>query len=102
MTRRTFDQGQLSGPDLVKLMHGLARMPRYTPNTSWLAALAAATQHQLQELTPGGSQEAPCVVFVCMQCHVFDHHMLALYHTLLPHRSLHACEWNPLSQVEQG
>lgn len=53
MTRRTFDQGQLSGADLVKLMHGLARMPRYTPNTGWLAALAAATQQQLQTLTPG-------------------------------------------------
>lgn len=53
LTRRAFDQDQLSASELVQLMHGLARMPRYAPNQGWLAALAKASQQQLQELTPG-------------------------------------------------
>jgi len=53
VTRRAFDQRQLSGAELVQLMHGLARMPRYAPNQGWLAALAKATQRQLKDLTPG-------------------------------------------------
>jgi hypothetical protein len=53
LTRRAFDEGQLSGAELVQLMHGLARMPRYAPNQGWLAAAAKATQHHLQDMTPG-------------------------------------------------
>lgn len=52
-TRRAFDQAQLSGAELVQLMHGMARMPRYAPNTGWLAAVARASQQHLQDLTPG-------------------------------------------------
>lgn len=52
-TRRAFDQGELSGAELVQLLHGLARMPRYAPNQGWLAAAAEATLHHLQGMTPG-------------------------------------------------
>lgn len=74
MTRRAFDQGQLSGEDLVKLMHGLARMPRYAPNTGWLAALATATQQQLQDITPGefkqlGTQLVDASMLACGMLH---------------------------------
>lgn len=52
-TRRAFDQGQLSGAELVQLLHGLARMPRYAPNHGWLAAAAEASLPHLPSMTPG-------------------------------------------------
>jgi hypothetical protein len=61
-TRREFDQGRLSGAELVQLMHGLARMPRYAPNQGWLAAVTKAAQHHLGDLAPG----APSTTLYCM------------------------------------
>lgn len=53
ITRRVFDRGQLSGAELVQLMHGLARMSKYAPNQGWLAAVATAAQGHLGALSPG-------------------------------------------------
>ncbi|KAF8068349.1 CYP59 [Scenedesmus sp. PABB004] len=52
ITRRAFDAGRLSGPQLARLAHGLARMPRYAPNAGWLAALARQAARRLDELAP--------------------------------------------------
>jgi hypothetical protein len=53
ITRRAFDRRELQGAELVQLMHGLARVPRYAPNQGWLAAAAAAVQQDLEQLSPG-------------------------------------------------
>lgn len=52
-TRCAFQQQQLSGGQLVRLMHGMARMPRYAPNAGWLLALAREAQPQLYLLPAG-------------------------------------------------
>lgn len=57
ITRRAFDQHKLSGKQLVRLMHGIARMPRYAPNTGWLQALTRQVQRDISRVTPGGHQQ---------------------------------------------
>lgn len=52
-TRRAFDRHELAAHHLVRLLHGLARMPRYAPNPGWLLALAQEVRQQMQQLTPG-------------------------------------------------
>jgi hypothetical protein len=53
ISRRAFDAQQLSGLQLVQLMHGLARMPKYAPNAGWLLALCKQVQPLLQQISPG-------------------------------------------------
>lgn len=66
LTRRAFDRRELQGAELVQLMHGLARMPRYAPNQGWLGAAAAAVQHDLGQLSPGELTDHQLVC--CLQC----------------------------------
>lgn len=53
ITRRAFDEHQLSGQHLVQLMHGISRMPRYAPNTSWTQALVQEVQRDIIQVAPG-------------------------------------------------
>jgi hypothetical protein len=53
VSRRAFDAQQLSGLQLVQLMHGLARMPKYAPNAGWLLALCKRMQPLLEQVSPG-------------------------------------------------
>ncbi|WIA30745.1 hypothetical protein OEZ86_000811 [Tetradesmus obliquus] len=53
ISRRAFDAQELSGPQLMQLMHGLARMPKYAPNAGWLAALCERVKPMLQQISPG-------------------------------------------------
>jgi hypothetical protein len=54
ISRRAFDARQLSNLQLVQLMHGLARMPKYAPNAGWLLALCMRMQPLMQQVSPGG------------------------------------------------
>jgi hypothetical protein len=53
ISRRAFDAQQLSGLQLVQLLHGLARMPKYAPNAGWLLALCTRIQPLLQQVSAG-------------------------------------------------
>ncbi len=60
ITRRAFGIHQLSAQQLVELMHGISRMPRYAPNIGWLQALCLEVQRDVRSVTPGGLDVTPC------------------------------------------
>jgi hypothetical protein len=53
LARVRLKQQQYTGQQIVVLLHGMARLPRYCPNAEWLAAFAAALQPHLPSLKPG-------------------------------------------------
>jgi hypothetical protein len=50
---RKMKQGGFSGQQLVQLMFGLARMPKYAPNKRWLLVYAKALEPHLRRIPPG-------------------------------------------------
>eukprot|EP00775_Hariotina_reticulata_P005825 gene5825-6066_t len=53
ISRRAMAAQDLSGQHLVALMHGLARMPKYAPNSGWLSLLSDHVQQHMGQLQPG-------------------------------------------------
>ena len=59
--------GGFSREQLLQLMFGLARMPRYGPSKRWLLIYATATEGHIQHLPPGELQVALSVLLL-KQC----------------------------------
>jgi hypothetical protein len=61
ISRRAFDAQEVTGLQLVQLMHGLARMPKYAPNAGWLLALCERVKPLLQQVSPGALMRLVCI-----------------------------------------